>query len=126
MCDGQELAFFIPDLPQNRTLGVLLELGCQKQTTSICPSRSPPRNVVILLPPSVRHSRLFHGPVAVGDRGGRAFMEASMSTVPTRRSSVTPSGICTKGALRTRVGGVPALPPSRCSSPSCSGQVSAV
>lgn len=68
-----------------------------------------------------RHVRLFHAPVAVGGGGGRAFMEASMSTVPTRRSSVTPSGICTKGALRTRVGGVPALPPSRCSSPSCSG-----
>jgi len=36
------------------------------------------------------------------------FMEASMSTVPTRRSSVTPSGICTKGAARTLVGGGPA------------------
>ena len=28
------------------------------------------------------------------------FIEASISTVPTRRSSVTPSGICTKGASR--------------------------
>ena len=36
------------------------------------------------------------------------FMDASMSTVPTSRSSVTPSGICTKGADRTRVGGGPA------------------
>ncbi len=33
----------------------------------------------------------------------RTFMDASMSTVPTRRSSVTPSGICTNGASRTRV-----------------------
>mmetsp|Transcript_425 Transcript_425/g.1444 ORF Transcript_425/g.1444 Transcript_425/m.1444 type:complete len:222 (-) Transcript_425:165-830(-) len=29
------------------------------------------------------------------------FIDSSMSTVPTRRSSVTPSGICTKGASRT-------------------------
>ena len=43
-----------------------------------------------------------------------------MSTVPTRRSSVTPSGICTNGALRTLVGGSPAWPPSRSVSPSCS------
>mmetsp|Transcript_11437 Transcript_11437/g.20182 ORF Transcript_11437/g.20182 Transcript_11437/m.20182 type:complete len:216 (+) Transcript_11437:478-1125(+) len=30
-----------------------------------------------------------------------SFMEASMSTVPTNLSSVTPSGICTKGAVRS-------------------------
>ncbi len=40
-----------------------------------------------------------------------------MSTVPTRRSSVTPSGICTKGAARTLVGGAPAPIFSR--RPSC-------
>mmetsp|Transcript_12659 Transcript_12659/g.53077 ORF Transcript_12659/g.53077 Transcript_12659/m.53077 type:complete len:287 (+) Transcript_12659:1023-1883(+) len=32
-----------------------------------------------------------------------SFMDASMSTVPTRRSSVTPKGTCTKGASRMRV-----------------------
>jgi len=35
------------------------------------------------------------------------FMEASMSTVPTRRSSVTPRGICTKGASMTFLGIAP-------------------
>ena len=35
------------------------------------------------------------------------FMEASMSTVPTRRSSVTPRGICTKGASMTFFGIAP-------------------
>lgn len=45
-----------------------------------------------------------------------------MSTVPTSRSSVTPSGICTKGAPRIRVGGAPALLPSRSFRPSCCAQ----
>lgn len=45
-----------------------------------------------------------------------------MSTVPTSRSSVTPSGICTKGAPRMRVGGAPALLPSRSFKPSCRAQ----
>mmetsp|Transcript_1832 Transcript_1832/g.4133 ORF Transcript_1832/g.4133 Transcript_1832/m.4133 type:complete len:283 (+) Transcript_1832:409-1257(+) len=36
-----------------------------------------------------------------------SFMDASMSTVPTRRSSVTPSGTCTKGASRSRVTRLP-------------------
>ena len=42
-----------------------------------------------------------------------------MSTVPTRRSSVTPSGICTNGASRMRVRIDPTV--SRSSRPSCGG-----
>ena len=38
------------------------------------------------------------------------FMEASMSTVPTSRSSVTPKGICTKGASMTFLGTWPPSP----------------
>lgn len=47
------------------------------------------------------------------------FMLASMSTVPTSRSSVTPSGICTKGAERIFTGTSPA--PSFSARPSCEG-----
>jgi hypothetical protein len=47
------------------------------------------------------------------------FMLASMSTVPTSRSSVTPSGICTKGAERILVGSSPE--PSRSARPSYGG-----
>jgi len=48
------------------------------------------------------------------------FMEASMSTVPTRRSSVTPRGICTKGASMTFFGIAPFEEPLICSlRPTC-------
>lgn len=49
-------------------------------------------------------------------------MDASTSTVPSSRSSVTPRGTCTKGAARTaRCSGPapPPPPPSRSARPSC-------
>lgn len=51
------------------------------------------------------------------DSSQLAFMDASASTVPRSRSSVTPSGTVTKGAGRMRRAG--ATPPSLAARPSC-------